>query len=241
MLIEVDDCLVSTSDLSTWNRLQEKIAAVFDISSSGKLQWFLGMAFGRLSDGRLRVHQTLKIETLARQYGRLKAKPRHTPMDAHLNLRDTTDANSDDLCAAHDLPFRSLLGSIMHIVNWTRPDAAFATFYIARQQAAPTVTHYKRLLRVLDYLNTTKEPGLVFKKGTFSHPPLILNQQVPSTGMSDASSAEEDEFKSTSGGCHHLWKTIVSWYSRKQKSTALSSTEAELLNHIYSNRQFKSS
>ena len=35
--------------------------------------------------------------------------------------------------------------------------------------------------------------------------------------------------KSTSGGIFSIWSTVVSWYSKKQRSVALTSAEAEYM------------
>ena len=41
------------------------------------------------------------------------------------------------------------------------------------------------------------------------------------------------ERKNTSGTCHFLGHSLVSWHSKKQNSVALSTTEAEYIGAVY--------
>ena len=53
-------------------------------------------------------------------------------------------------------------------------------------------------------------------------------------GFSDADFAGcKVERKNTSGTCHFLGHSLVSWYSKKQNSVALSTAEAEYIEPVY--------
>jgi hypothetical protein len=75
----------------------------------------------------------------------------------------------------------------------------------------------KALKRTLRYLKYTPNIGLWYPKGT--NPILI--------GFSDSDFAGSlVDRKSTSGACHFLGRSLVSWSSKKQNSVALSTAEA---------------
>jgi hypothetical protein len=78
----------------------------------------------------------------------------------------------------------------------------------------------KALKRILRYLKHTPNIGLWYLKGAN----LIL------VGFSDSDFARSlVDCKSTSGACHFLGCSLVSWSNKKQNSVALSTAEAEYI------------
>nr|GEV90388.1 Gag-Pol polyprotein [Tanacetum cinerariifolium] len=99
-----------------------------------------------------------------------------------------------------------------------RPGIVHATCLCARYQAKPTEKHLKEVKRIFRYLRGTVNTGLWYTK----------DYGFELTGFSDADYAGcKDTFKSTSGGAQFLGKKLVSWSSKKQDCTALSTTKAE--------------
>nr|GEX77669.1 uncharacterized mitochondrial protein AtMg00810-like [Tanacetum cinerariifolium] len=99
-----------------------------------------------------------------------------------------------------------------------RPDIVHATCLCARYQAKPTEKHLKEVKKIFRYLWGTVNTGLWYTKDSGSE----------LTGFSDADYARcKDTFKSTSGGAQFLGEKLVSWSSKKQYCTALSTAEAE--------------
>ncbi|GJW80903.1 retrovirus-related pol polyprotein from transposon TNT 1-94 [Tanacetum coccineum] len=84
--------------------------------------------------------------------------------------------------------------------------------------AKPTEKHLKEVKRIFRYLRGTVNTGLWYSK----------DSGIELTGFSDADYAGcKDTFKSTSGGAQFLGEKLVSWSSKKQDCTALSTAEAE--------------
>ncbi|GJW57315.1 retrovirus-related pol polyprotein from transposon TNT 1-94 [Tanacetum coccineum] len=84
--------------------------------------------------------------------------------------------------------------------------------------AKPTEKHLKEVKRIFRYLRGTVSMGLWYTK----------DSGFELTGFSDADYAGcKDTFKSTSGGAQFLGEKLVSWSSKKQDCTALSTAEAE--------------
>ncbi|GJW35745.1 retrovirus-related pol polyprotein from transposon TNT 1-94 [Tanacetum coccineum] len=97
--------------------------------------------------------------------------------------------------------FRSMVGSLMY-------------------QASPTKKHLEALKRVFRYLRGTINWGLWYPKDT----------AMALTAYADADHAGcQDTRRSTSGSAQFLGDKLVSWSSKKQKSTAISTTEAEYI------------
>ncbi|GJX84591.1 retrovirus-related pol polyprotein from transposon TNT 1-94 [Tanacetum coccineum] len=99
-----------------------------------------------------------------------------------------------------------------------RPDIVHATCLCARYQAKPTEKHLKKVKRIFRYLWGTINIRLWYTK----------NSGFELTGFSDAEYAGcKDSFKSTAGGTQFLGEKLVSWSSKKQNCTAMSTAKSE--------------
>ncbi|GJZ34750.1 retrovirus-related pol polyprotein from transposon TNT 1-94 [Tanacetum coccineum] len=113
--------------------------------------------------------------------------------------------------------YRSKIGSLMYL-TYSRPDIVQAVCYYARYQTRPTEKHLKEVKRIFRYLRGIINMGLWYPKGS----------GFDLTAFSDADHAGcVDTRKITSGGIQFLGDKLVSWMSKKQDYTAMSSTEAE--------------
>nr|GFC12038.1 retrovirus-related Pol polyprotein from transposon TNT 1-94 [Tanacetum cinerariifolium] len=161
-------------------------------------------------------------------YG-LKQAPRHeilkkfgmdscdsldTPMVDRLKLdEDPSGIPVDQTC------FRSMVGSLMYLTA-SRTDLVFVVCMCARYQAKPTKKHLEALKRVFRYLKGTINWGLWYLKDT----------AIALTAYADADHAGcQETRRSTSGSAQFLGDKLVSWSSKKQKSTTISTIEAEYI------------
>ncbi|GJT17642.1 hypothetical protein Tco_0876348 [Tanacetum coccineum] len=110
-----------------------------------------------------------------------------------------------------------MVRSLMYLTA-SRPDLVFATCFCARYQARPTKKHLKEVERIFRYLKKTIHMGLRYPKDT----------SFKLTYFLDADHAGcLDTCKSTSGGIHFVGNKLVSWPSKKQDCTAMSTAETE--------------
>ncbi|GJW00951.1 hypothetical protein Tco_1556202 [Tanacetum coccineum] len=113
--------------------------------------------------------------------------------------------------------YRSMIGSLMYLTS-SRPDLVQALCYCARYQARPTKKHLKEVKRIFRYLKGTINMRLWYSK----------DSSFELTTFSDADHAGcLDTRKSTSGGIQFLGDKLVSWMSKKQDCTLMSTAEAE--------------
>nr|GFC67499.1 retrovirus-related Pol polyprotein from transposon TNT 1-94 [Tanacetum cinerariifolium] len=115
--------------------------------------------------------------------------------------------------------FRSMVGSLMYLTA-SRPDLVFAVCICARYQASPTKKHLEALKRIFWYLRGTINWGLWYPKDTIMT--LTAYADVDHAGC-------QDTRRSTSGSAQFLENKLVSWSSKKQRSIAISTTEAEYI------------
>ncbi|GJV96795.1 retrovirus-related pol polyprotein from transposon TNT 1-94 [Tanacetum coccineum] len=115
--------------------------------------------------------------------------------------------------------YRSMIGSLMYLTA-SRPDLVFVVCMCARYQSRPTKKHLEAVKRVFWYLQGSINMGLWYLKDT----------AMALTAYADADHAGcQDTRRSTSGSAQFLGDKLVSWSSKKQTSTSISSTEAEYI------------
>jgi len=115
--------------------------------------------------------------------------------------------------------YRRLIGSLLYLTT-SRPDIMFVVCLCARYQANPKESHFNAAKRILKYLKGATNVGLWYS----SYSPIHL------IGYSDSDFAGcKLDRKSTSGTCHLLGSSLISWHSKKQACVALSTAEAEYI------------
>ncbi|GKE90611.1 hypothetical protein Tco_1571706 [Tanacetum coccineum] len=115
------------------------------------------------------------------------------------------------------MTYRQMTGGLMYLKS-SRPDIAFVAFVCARYQARPTVKHLKEVKQIFQYLRRSYNMDLWYLK----------DSGFELISYSDANHAGcKDDCKSTSEGLQFLGEKLVSWSSKKQDCTIMSTAEAE--------------
>jgi hypothetical protein len=115
--------------------------------------------------------------------------------------------------------YRQLVGSLMYLVN-TRPDICFVVNTLSQYTVEPRRVHLIAEKHVLRYIAGSVEYGLDYVRGD--------GVGLIGYTVSDWARCAVDR-KSTSGCCFGLGSIVVSRFSRKRKSVALSSAEVEYM------------
>jgi len=125
--------------------------------------------------------------------------------------------------ASEKASYRVMVGSLLYLACWTRPDISFAVSELSRFVADPGQNHMLSTKRVLRYLRGTKDLGLQYTRPTGS----LANRLYGYVDSDWAGCA--DTRKSTTGYVLMLNGAVISWKSKRQNVVALSSAEAEFM------------
>nr|GEY02293.1 retrovirus-related Pol polyprotein from transposon TNT 1-94 [Tanacetum cinerariifolium] len=160
------------------------------------------------------INQAKYTLEILKKHGMEKGQSIGTPMATKPKL----DADlSEKLVEQTD--YHSKIGSLMYLTSG-RPDIVQAVCYCARYQARPTEKHLKEVKRIFRYLRGNIDMGLWYPK----------DSSFKLIAFSDVDHARcIDTRKSTSRGIQFLGDKLVSWMSKKQDCTAMSSAEAEYM------------
>ena len=121
--------------------------------------------------------------------------------------------------------FQSAVGALMYLMMGTRPDLAYAIGKLGSFAANPSDKHIKLIRRVFFYLVETKHLHLRYQ------PESLDPVDYSVYGYSDSDFAEKStkKRKSILGYVFYLGDAATSWRSKKQETTATSTTEAEYI------------
>ncbi|XP_019097514.1 PREDICTED: uncharacterized protein LOC109131267 [Camelina sativa] len=141
-----------------------------------------------------------------------EAKPVATPMSETKKL--TLDSGTP---LADPKQYCMVIGSLQYL-SFTRPDIGFAVNRLSQYMHRPTNDHWQAAKRVLRYLAGARSHGIFLR----SDCPLTVH------AFSDADwGGDKGDCISTNAYIVYFGGSPISWSSKKQKSVARSSTEAE--------------
>jgi hypothetical protein len=211
----VDDLIIFSKNTSAIEEVKDQLRKEFEMKDLGELKYFLGIQVKR--DRKLQqihIDQSTYIKAILKRFEMHNSKPAETPIATGTKL---VQARVDDILV-DPKRYQSMVGSLMYLMVCTRPDIAYALSQVSQFSNKPTSIHESAVKRIFRYLRHTSEVGL-----TFSGSKLKLE------GYSDADWGASEDRKSISAYIFMLCNAAISWSSRKQSTTALSTTESEYM------------
>ena len=213
VLVFVNDFLITGSPRRV-DRMISFLQSRLTISSNDEISRYIGISIRKDENDDLLLCQSDEIEACIKKFGMQGAKPVHSPSDPSLIH---SECISD--VAVNPSEYRSLIGALLYFAMCTRPDIAHAVIVCAQFQKSPSTRAWSAAKRILRYL-----------VGTATKPLHIAPTSMDLCVYTDASHGDPSvERYSVSGAVIFLGGSPIHWISRKQKTPAHSSTEAELI------------
>lgn len=221
--VYVDDMLMMATTSELLTKAIRDLGKKVELKDLGEPTYILGIEVSHNKQTRsLTIRQRKYIDEILHRFNMQDCKPVKTPMEPGQGETDTTatDAKSAGQGEGQneEIPFQSLIGNLMYLVQGTRPDIAFATSYLSQFNLHHTYHHWKLAKRVLRYLKGTRDIGITY---TACSEPIV--------GYSDASWNEFGTGKSRSAYVFTMSKGAISWCSTRQRQVSLSTCEAEYI------------
>ena len=251
LFLFVDDMQVSfhEEDRAEWSESKVHLVSRFKTKDMGPSTWILGMRITRDRVARtITLDQELYVTKALERYGLTACKVASTPEIAHRD-GDASAAGSHGGSQSSPAPggvpadatldapadrdrYMEIAGTCIYAAVSTRLDCAHAGYALACHMQAPTRRDMQAAERLLRYLAGTRDIGLVFGSrngGTVGDSRGRLNLQVDVCAFADADWANSKvDRRSITGWVAKLNGDPVSWASKKQRTVALSTCEAEL-------------
>ena len=205
-----------------WSRMCWKASMMWAIL--GELNHILGMKITR-SPGKVCMSQQLYVNDKLALYDMNECTSVSVP-EATVKL--VPAAKDDVITDRKEMSvYRGIIGSLIYASISTRPDITHAVNMLSRYMHTPSQTHMNAARRVLRYLKSCTEYGLVYDNGGKKN---TMNDPLTITAYSDSDwGGDAVDSKSTTGYVVLLNGNLITWNTRKQHTVALSSAEAELM------------
>ena len=230
--IHIDNALTVTDTKAMLKQTRKLLHSLFEMKKEDP-DWLMGI---KLTDdrenGTINLSQAQYINMLLRHHRMDTCTPISTPMEKDVVL-SKADCPQDDTKKQEmvQFPYCKVLGGITWLSVVMCPDLAYAVSQLGQFRANPGKKHWNALLRVLRYIQGTRDLALTLGRVSNADPDVL-------TGYMDASWARNpDNYSSVSGYVFKLGDAAILWSSKKQSSVAASSTEAEYMAMAHSTKQ----
>jgi hypothetical protein len=207
-------------DGCAYNSFMDKLSSEWDVTDEGPMEDLLGIEIDYNDDGSITLHQKTYIEKIVGRFmpdGPLSKVQKNSMPYSPNFYKHLQQALAQPACCHPELvgEMQSRVGCLMYAATSARPDIAYAVHQLCQCLHKPTPELMLETDYVLSYLSRTAHLGLTYSR-----------EHMRVKAFADAS---WETAHSTSGWVV-LWQSAaLSWGSRKQKSIALSSCEAEII------------
>jgi Reverse transcriptase (RNA-dependent DNA polymerase) len=232
LFVFVDDIQSSfhRDDRAEWVQSKTQLVTEFDTKEMGPSTWMLGMRITRDRKARtITLDQEVYITKALEKYGYAQCTTRPTPEVVGAAHQEPSEEQSQPTDRQR---YMEITGTLMYAAISTRLDIAHAVFYLASHMVAPTRLHMAAADRVMRYLAGTRNLGLTFGSrngGTLGDSRGHTRTQVDVCAYADADWANsKGDRRSITGWVSKVNGDPISWASKKQRTVALSTCEAEL-------------
>ena len=218
LLVYVDDVSIAAKSMKNVDWFKKEFGKVFKIKDLGEMSKILGIKITRNRKNRtLRMDQTHYLTDVLNRLH--MGTDKHTPTELPINGYDALRPAGPNDERINPRDYQHAIGSIMYAAIHTRPDIAFAVGRLSQYLSDPA-KHHGRALKHLRYIRSTINKGITY--GNSGSQKLI--------GFSDSDyAADKSDRKSILAYVYMIAGGPISWTSRKQKSVATSTTEAEYM------------
>ena len=222
LVLYVDDILLATNDLGLLHQTKKYLSQNFEMKDMGEATYVIGIEIFRdRSQGLLGLSQKTYINKILERFNMEKCSAGVVPIQKGDKFNAMQcPKNELEREQMRNIPYASVVGSLMYAQTCTRPDISFAVGMLGRYQINPGLDHWKAAKKILRYLQGTKNHMLTYKE----------SDHLKVIGYSDSDFAGcVDTRKSTFGYLFLLAEGAISWKSAKQSVIAASTMEAEFV------------
>ena len=183
----------------------------------GKVDDYLDILIDYTTEGEVKIDMTKYVKDMLQDFP-IKFKEGQVATSP-ANEKIFTGGVGKQIDKARSETFHTFVAKGLFLSKRARPDIQQAIAVLTTRVKAPNEADWQKLLRLMKYLNGTKEKVLTLKIEDIN----MIKWFV------DASFAVHDDFKSHTGTIMTMGKGAVQAISRKQKLNTRSSTESELV------------
>ncbi|KAL7563769.1 hypothetical protein ACA910_020453 [Epithemia clementina (nom. ined.)] len=231
MLIYIDDCLLFSPSkqaidavvLSLRNSYQG-----FNVDDQGEVKDFLGIKIRKQTDGSIMLTQPHLINSIIQDLQlQSNSQVRETPALSTVILHKDEQGKPMDQQA--NFHYRSVIGKLNFLEKSTRPDISYAVHQCARFSESPKESHAKAVKLIGRYLLGTRNKGIILQPDGSKSFECWADADFSGNWKKQTAHKDPMTSKSRSGWIITFAGCPITWASKLQTLTALSTTEAEYI------------
>lgn len=218
--MHVDDGMVASNSKEMLHQFKEDLFKLYNIKWHDSPKEHLGIRITRdRANHSIHLSQENYLAETLEEYGMSDSNTAPTPIHHSTKLEAASD---EEHRACEGFPYLEIIGKLNHAAVNTRPDLCHAVSSLAQFSSSYGKMHITAIKHLLRYVRGTLEYGLIFRK--HDSPSRELVAYVDADYANDC-----DTRRSTTGYTITLGGSTVCWRTRRQRSVALSTTEAEYM------------
>ena len=217
--VYVDDIILIGKDIANINYIKGKLSKSFSMKDMGQAKYILGIQINYdKENGKSQLCLGSYLEKAINNLNIQNFTPYSLPIDKSTKLSITQcPSNENDKILMQKVPYAQSIGALNWLALTVRPDISYAVNYCAQFTANPGQEHWKQVKRIFGYLKKTKGFKLTYDANA-----------TEIEGYTDADlGGDPDNRRSTSGYIFLIAGGAVSWSSKKQSISAISTQESE--------------
>ena len=210
----VDDLLAIGASNKILDQTETTIEKSVELDKKGLPGQILGMEIKWIKDAVV-LTQTRLIETTFHMHFTTPSHQGKSSLPLNPILFEHTNETEE---GCPKTQYQAIVGSLLYIARMTRPEISVQVNLLGRCAANPSAANMSAARKVLEYLYSTKQEGIILRK-----PSNLRLETYANASYGGPGSRSQTGVLITMGG------QPVGWYSRRQDIVSLSITEAEYI------------
>ena len=164
LMLYVDDIFLATNDKGLLYEVKQFLSKNFDMKDMSEISYVIGIKIHReRSRGILGLSQETYINKVLEIFNMKNCSSSVAPI-LKGDKFDLNQCPKNDFEWEHmkNIPYASVVGSLMYAQVCTRPDIAFVVGVLGRYQSNPGIDHWRAAKKVMRYLQGTKDYMLMY-------------------------------------------------------------------------------
>ncbi|GJY73221.1 retrotransposon protein, putative, ty1-copia subclass [Tanacetum coccineum] len=224
LILYVDDILIMGNNIPMLQDVKSYLGRCFAMKDLGEAAYILGIKIYRdRSKQLIGLCQSAYIEKILKRFYMENSKRGMIPMQEKMKFSKSQGASTPaEIQHMQNIPYASVVGSIMYAVRCTHLEVVFAQNITSRFQQNQGDAHWTAVKNILKYLRNAKYMFLVYEGDMIRE--LRVSCYTDVGYLTDA-----NDIKSQTGYVFILNGGVVDWKSIKQSIFATLSTDAEYI------------
>ena len=167
LLLWVDDIFIGCNDAAMREKFMKAFSTRFRVKDLGLLTQGLGSSIEQdLTAGTVKLSLGTYIGDVARKFDLDEdVSWADIPVPVALHKLCLDAVVTDEESAAYVDSYRVIVGSIVFVATFARPDVAFAAHTLSTFNSRPGALHMRLARRVMGYLSRTRALGITHRRG----------------------------------------------------------------------------